>query len=580
MKTKRTLWQAIGASAIIALIGFGMAGCDSSNNAALVTHTVTFNTHGGSTVASQNVEEGQMATRPADPARASHTFVNWYTAETGGSMFDFGTPITGPTTVHAKWAEQTASQHTVIFNTHGGRAVASQTVQDGGTATRPAQDPTRADLDFVNWYTAEIGGSVFDFGTPITGPTTVHARWAEQVVRHTVVFNSDGGTPTPPMQTVADEGFATLPNPAPTRTGYTLGGWFAPGATTAFAFATTPITENITLTAQWMAEAVPTGQWVAIPVGAASSTFTVSHSITDVAYGDGRWVAVSSTGNRMAHSTDGVNWTAITSTGFSSVEAVSAVAYSDGTWVAVGGTRVAHSTDGISWTSTNLGATHGIFQGASIVAVAYGNGRWVVVGSQGRMAHSTNGINWTAIPAGGGAAGSQFSNNNLIHDIAYGNGRWVAVGSQGRMAHSTNGINWTGINAGAEGSTFANNASIANIAYGNGMWIALGQQGGRMATSEDGINWTAIPAEDSALTSGTVNSVAYGNGMWIAVGSAGRMATSEDGLSWTTVPAGTDAGGNTFATNQSINGVAYGNGRWVAVGGAGRMAYMDMDEDE
>jgi len=32
MKTKRTLWRAVGAAAIIALIGFGVAGCDSPTN--------------------------------------------------------------------------------------------------------------------------------------------------------------------------------------------------------------------------------------------------------------------------------------------------------------------------------------------------------------------------------------------------------------------------------------------------------------------------------------------------------------------------------------------------------------------
>ena len=70
------------------------------------TFTVIFNTHGGTPVPpTQTVQEGQRATRPAqDPARASHTFVDWFTAETGGAAFDFAnTLITADTTIHARW---------------------------------------------------------------------------------------------------------------------------------------------------------------------------------------------------------------------------------------------------------------------------------------------------------------------------------------------------------------------------------------------------------------------------------------------------------------------------------------------
>jgi len=82
------------------------------------TFTVIFNTHGGTPVPpTQTVQEGQRATRPAqDPARASHAFVNWYAAETGGAAFDFaGTPITANTTVHARWQPVSAPPDSVSF---------------------------------------------------------------------------------------------------------------------------------------------------------------------------------------------------------------------------------------------------------------------------------------------------------------------------------------------------------------------------------------------------------------------------------------------------------------------------------
>jgi len=71
---------------------------------------------------------------------------------------------------------------TVTFDL-GGKSttsIASQTVEDGKFATRPATNPVptlRAD-NFVNWYTAASGGSVFAFATTaITKDTTVYARW-------------------------------------------------------------------------------------------------------------------------------------------------------------------------------------------------------------------------------------------------------------------------------------------------------------------------------------------------------------------------------------------------------------------
>jgi len=181
MKTKRTLWRAIGASAIIALIGFGVAGCDNGNSVTI--HTVTFNTHGGSDVQSQAVEEGQRATMPAPPTRADHNFVGWFTAEAGGTAFNFNTPITGPTTIHARWepVQQTPDTHTVTFNLGGGTwdAELKVQVQDNDTVDQPMVVPTKPGYAFAGWYTAATDGTAFDFDEPITQNTTIYARWLD-----------------------------------------------------------------------------------------------------------------------------------------------------------------------------------------------------------------------------------------------------------------------------------------------------------------------------------------------------------------------------------------------------------------
>lgn len=87
----------------------------------------------------------------------------------------------------------------------------------------------------------EYDGGTF-YGT-VTGSGTINAKAYE-----TVTFASEGGTAVD-SQTVLRGQMVGEPA-VPTKVGYTFGGWFAEGATTAFDF-TTPITTSLTLTAQW-----------------------------------------------------------------------------------------------------------------------------------------------------------------------------------------------------------------------------------------------------------------------------------------------------------------------------------------
>ena len=69
----------------------------------LTAHLVTFNSQGGSSVASQQVGDGRTASRPANPTRQGLTFVGWYNGN-NTTQFDFTTPITTPVTLNAKWS--------------------------------------------------------------------------------------------------------------------------------------------------------------------------------------------------------------------------------------------------------------------------------------------------------------------------------------------------------------------------------------------------------------------------------------------------------------------------------------------
>ena len=70
------------------------------------TYTVTFGTKGGSQVSSQEVKEGEKATRPEDPTKDGYDFVGWYLQ---GVLYDFNTPVVADITLVAEWQQKSGT---------------------------------------------------------------------------------------------------------------------------------------------------------------------------------------------------------------------------------------------------------------------------------------------------------------------------------------------------------------------------------------------------------------------------------------------------------------------------------------
>lgn len=68
--------------------------------------------------------------------------------------------------------------HTVTFSSNGGSAVASQTVADGGKATKP-EDPTKDGYTFDDWYLPTDLSTPYNFDTTVTADITLYAKWTE-----------------------------------------------------------------------------------------------------------------------------------------------------------------------------------------------------------------------------------------------------------------------------------------------------------------------------------------------------------------------------------------------------------------
>ncbi len=128
---------------------------------AVVEHTVTFNTDGGTTYDALTVNDGEKATRPADdPIKNGYTFDDWYTDDTYTTKFDFeNTPITTDTTIYAKFNEDATNDNTNT-NTNDNNNSNDSTTNNTNTTgvTNDSNNPQTGDN--VMFYISLLGLSI------------------------------------------------------------------------------------------------------------------------------------------------------------------------------------------------------------------------------------------------------------------------------------------------------------------------------------------------------------------------------------------------------------------------------------
>ena len=230
-----------------------------------VEHTVTFDSNGGSTVASQTVANGEVATEPGTPRKDGYIFEGWYTDVELTTAYDFATPVTKDIILYAKWEVVPVGNHVVTFDSDDGNVIAPQMVADGGTIEKPA-DPVKDGYTFIEW---QLDGAPYDFTTPITEDITLMAVWeANPVVptNYTVSYDGNGHTGgTVPVDLnlyTLDDPVIVLPKGDLYKDGFNFKGWNtkADGSGTQYnAGDTFKITENTILYAQWKKESEDSG---------------------------------------------------------------------------------------------------------------------------------------------------------------------------------------------------------------------------------------------------------------------------------------------------------------------------------
>ncbi len=214
------------------------------------SHTVTFDSKGGSSVTNGSFVTNGSVTAPTAPTRAGYTFSGWrttaeYIINEGPVSFPYAPGVIEGITLYAVWS---ANSHTVTFDSKGGSSVDAGVFVTDGYIESPHSNPGRAGYTFLGWSDSD-GGSLlsFPYAPGVIEDVTLYAVWSAD--SHTAFFISEGAYIY--YLTYVTDG--SLEKPAdPVRTGYTFGGWSTTEDGSAVSFPYTPgLMEPITLFAKW-----------------------------------------------------------------------------------------------------------------------------------------------------------------------------------------------------------------------------------------------------------------------------------------------------------------------------------------
>ena len=129
----------------------------------------------GKATYSETVQPNSKPTIPASlPVKKGHSFKGWYTAKTGGKLYNTVTSITTSTTFYAQFE---ANQYVVTWDLGTGKT--ETTNQTYGEKLALPTEPTRKNAEFLGWFTEANGGTQVTANDVFTETTdkTYYAHW-------------------------------------------------------------------------------------------------------------------------------------------------------------------------------------------------------------------------------------------------------------------------------------------------------------------------------------------------------------------------------------------------------------------
>ncbi|MGN0329705.1 MAG: InlB B-repeat-containing protein [Kineothrix sp.] len=145
-------------------------------------YTVSFDTRGGSPVASQKLRYGRLVEEPEVPVRQGYEFAGWYYENDGEKLWNFAAnQVGGDMTLLARWEP---ARVTVKFNPDGGvlaeEEASMEVVYQGVYGELPV--PVKEGAEFVGWiYSGEMITS--DSIVMMPGEHVLTAVWEDSHTR-------------------------------------------------------------------------------------------------------------------------------------------------------------------------------------------------------------------------------------------------------------------------------------------------------------------------------------------------------------------------------------------------------------
>lgn len=173
-------------------------------------------------------------------------------------------------------SSQSTPSYKVTFNANGGsfsdgKATASITIGRNSVIGSKAPQPVRAGMSFEGWYTSAdaanelISSKKWDVNAAVTRNLTLYAGWYIEG-KVVVSFETNGGSPAVPSQTIDSGSFAEMPNVNLTRAHYTFDGWYTKNVGgTKVNFSSTPIRINTRFYAKWTVDSDYADKEITIP---------------------------------------------------------------------------------------------------------------------------------------------------------------------------------------------------------------------------------------------------------------------------------------------------------------------------
>ena len=139
---------------------------DAGANGGLIDGKATYN---------ETVQPNSKPTIPASlPVKKGNSFKGWYTAKTGGKLYNTVTSITASTTFYAQFE---ANKYVVIWDLGIGQS--ETTEQTYGEKLLLPKDPERKNAEFLGWFTEATGGTQVTANDTFTetADKTYYAHW-------------------------------------------------------------------------------------------------------------------------------------------------------------------------------------------------------------------------------------------------------------------------------------------------------------------------------------------------------------------------------------------------------------------